>query len=155
MTQKWYVGIAKQRQFEAWLEIQLLRGAFPGFAMVDFDRIRHSTIWKPRRWPWVDPKVDIDAAAAAIEAKLTTRSRVIAEQSNEDFEDTIDELAEESVYIMAAGLDPAIAEKPIPPANSAGDPSNADGGDPGDAAAPPAKRHWSAKQPRERGRFTK
>jgi lambda family phage portal protein len=151
MAQNWYIGNAKQRQFEAWLEVQLLRGAFPGFKMVDFDRIRRSTIWKPRRWPWVDPKVDIEAAASAIEAKLTTRSRVIAEQSNEDFEDTIDELAEEAVYIMAAGLDPSIAEKP---AQGAGDTTNDDSGEPGDAAGPP-KKHWSVRQPRERGRFTK
>jgi lambda family phage portal protein len=155
MAQNWYIGNAKQRQFEAWLEVQLLRGVFPGFAMVDFDRIRHSTIWKPRRWPWVDPSADIKAAADAIEAKLTTRSRVIADQSNEDFEDTIDELAEESVYIMAAGLDPAVTPKPIPAGNGADDPENDDSGDPGDAAGAPVKQHWSARQPRDHGRFTK
>jgi lambda family phage portal protein len=155
MTQNWYIQNAKQRQFEAWLEVQLLRGAFPGFQMTDFDRIRRSTIWKPRRWAWVDPLNDIQAATAAIEAKLTTRSRVIADQSNEDFEDTIDELAEESVYIMAAGLDPALTEKPAI-ANPTFPPQNDGSGDTGAAAAPPAKHHHSAAQPRDGGgRFAK
>jgi hypothetical protein len=146
-------------------------GAFPGFSMLDFDRIRRGTIWKPRRWPWVDPLHDIQAATAAIEAKLTTRSRVIAEQSNEDFEDTIDELAEEADYITSKGLDPALTEKPLianptfPPTvpGSSGDPaaSNRAGAPaiaalaPPEPAEPPARQHHSARQPRDRGRFAR
>ena len=110
MTQLWYISASKQIQFEAWLEMQLLVGAFRNFNMSDFDRIRRATNWKPRRWSWVDPLKDIEASSAAIEAKLTTRTRVIAEQSNEDFEETIDELSEESQYISDAGLDPMLHE---------------------------------------------
>jgi lambda family phage portal protein len=147
MAQNWYISSAKQLQFEAWLEVQLLRGAFPGFAMIDFDRIARACIWKPRRWPWVDPQKDIDAATTAIEAKLTTRSRVIADQSGNDFEETIDELAEEQAYITEKGLDPALAEKPAL-ANSA-EPAI-------DNSQPPAKPpHHSARQPRNQGRFAK
>lgn len=149
MTQNWYIKSAKQLQFEAWLEVQLLRRNFPGFAMSDFDRIARATIWKPRRWAWVDPLNDIKAATAAIEAKLTTRSRVIADQSNEDFEETIDELAEEAVYIMASGLDPAIAENPATSQNS-------DGGNANPGSAPEPRQHHSARQMRDDGgRFAK
>jgi lambda family phage portal protein len=155
MTQNWYIKSAKQLQFEAWLEVQLFLDHLPGFAMSDFDRIRRSTVWKPRRWPWVDPLNDIQAASAAIEAKLTTRSRVISEQSNEDFEDTIDELAEEAVYIMAAGLDPAIKEKPPTTAdsqdqagNGAAGETNADSGDPSAGSGPPTRQHHSSRQAR-------
>lgn len=164
MAQTWYVTKSKQLQFEAWLEMQLLIGAFPNLSMTDFDRIRRATIWKPRRWPWVDPLNDIQAATSAVEAKLTTRSRVIADQSNEDFEDTIDELAEEDAYIRSKGLDPALAEKPPAPAGGPGDPGpspgpgdpGADpGGAPGDPGGAPGTEHHSARQPRDRGRFAK
>src|SRR5205823_5553668 len=67
MTQNWYIEASKQCQFEAWLEMKLLMGAFPSFEMADFDRIRCGTIWKPRRWPWVDPLRDIQASVAAVE----------------------------------------------------------------------------------------
>jgi lambda family phage portal protein len=164
MAQSWYIAAAKQLQFEAWLEMQLLTGALRGFAMLDFERIRRATIWKPRRWSWVDPLKDIQAATAAIEAKLTTRSRVIADQSNEDFEDTIDELAEERAYIESKGLDPALTEAPkladpTFPNPAAQDDSAAGasdgGGDPGTDGGPPVKEHHSARQPRSAGRFAK
>jgi lambda family phage portal protein len=157
MTQNWYISTAKQIQFEAWLEMQLLLGKFPGLTLSDFDRIRYAAIWKPRRWPWVDPLHDIQAAAAAIEAKLTTRTRVIADQTNEDFEETIDELAEETVYILAQGLDPALTEAPrlanptFPATGTQADGSGADSGAPAATAEPPARQHHSARQARDPG----
>jgi lambda family phage portal protein len=166
MTQNWYITAAKQVQFEAWLQMQLMMGAFSSFRMTDFDRIRRGTIWKPRRWQWVDPLKDVEASIAAIEAKLSTRSRIIADQSNEDFEDTIDEWAEEKAYITSKGLDPSIVESPqfADPAFMSGDP-----GDPiilgkqpalaaqtpnAPAAAPAKPQHHSASQERHSsGRF--
>jgi lambda family phage portal protein len=151
MAQNWYIASSKQVQFEAWLAVQLLKGVFPGLAMIDFDRIARACIWKPRRWAWVDPQKDIEASKAAVEAKLTTRSRVIADQSNNDFEDTIDELAEEQAYIQEKGLDPALKEKPAGgnPDDGAGDSNNPE-------LQPPARPpHHSASQPRDRGRFAR
>jgi lambda family phage portal protein len=157
MVQNWYIASAKQLQFEAWLEVQLLKGVFDGFAMTDFDRIARACVWKPRRWPWVDPLHDIEAATASIEAKLSTRTRVISDQSGNDFEDTIDEIAEEEAYIKGKGLDPALTEKPALAnpafATSAGaaDTSASDG-----SSEPPEKPpHHSARQPRDKGRFSK
>ena len=157
MVQNWYITTAKQLQFEAWLEVQLLKGVFPNFSMTDFDRIARACVWKPRRWPWVDPLHDIEAATASIEAKLSTRTRVIADQSGNDFEDTIDEIAEEQAYIKSKGLDPALTEQPriANPAfaSAAGqtDTAAADG-----SLQPPAKPpHHSANQPRVQGRFSK
>jgi hypothetical protein len=76
---------------------------------------------------------------------------VIADQSNNDFEDTIDEIAEEETYIKEKGLDPAIKEKAVPanPGNNGGDSDGASDEPP----APPA--HHSARQPRDRGRFAR
>jgi lambda family phage portal protein len=149
MAQNWYIATSKQIQFEAWLAVQLLKGVFPGLAMIDFDRIARACVWKPRRWAWVDPQKDIDAAAAGIAAKLTTRSRVIADQSNNDFEDTIDELAEEQAYIEEKGLDPAVKEKP------AGANPDDGAGDSPDSEPPVRPPHHSASQPRDRGRFAR
>lgn len=154
MAQNWYIATSKQVQFEAWLAVQLLKGVFPGLAMIDFDRIARACVWKPRRWAWVDPQKDIEASKAAVEAKLTTRSRVIADQSNNDFEDTIDELAEEQAYIESKGLDPALKEKPA--SNGAADNPGNDSGDGGADSEPPARPpHHSASQPRDRGRFAR
>jgi lambda family phage portal protein len=149
MAQNWYISTSKQVQFEAWLAVQLLKGVFPGLAMIDFERIARACVWKPRRWAWVDPQKDIEASKAAVEAKLTTRSRVIADQSNNDFEDTIDELAEEQAYITEKGLDPAIAEKP-----AGANPGNGEGDSP-DSEPPASRPHHSANQPRDRGRFAR
>jgi lambda family phage portal protein len=148
MAQNWYISTAKQVQFEAWLAVQLLNGVFPGFAMTDFDRVARSCVWKPRRWDWVDPLKDIQAYVAGIEAKLTTRSRAISDQSNEDFEETIDELAEEEAYIQEKGLDLGTIEKPS---------GNGQASDnPGEESPPPEKPpHHSARQPRFQGRFAK
>jgi lambda family phage portal protein len=110
MTQNWYIQTSKQIQFEAWLKMQLILGAFPNFRMTDYDRIRHAAIWKPRRWPWVDPLKDIEAAGKEIEFKLSTRTRKIADHSNEGFEETIDELTEENQYISDKGGDPMLNE---------------------------------------------
>jgi hypothetical protein len=119
----------------------------------------------------VDPLHDVEAATAAVEAKFTTRSRVISAQSNEDFEETIDELSEEDKYIKGKGLDPTLHESPrlvnpaFPDPQSAASESaaeNIDGTDGGDAAAvkdaadmAAATVHHSARQPRQQGRFTR
>jgi len=168
MTQNWYIAAAKQLQFESWLEIQLAIGAFDDFQMADFDRIRRATNWKGRRWAWVDPLRDIQSAIAAVEAKIDTRSRVIATLSNGDFEDIIDEQAEEADYIKKKGLNPSMIESPAfaDPTFARGDPGDAivegakpaqaaqiadEGGDQGTAAQP---QHHSARQPRDGGRFS-
>src|SRR6266478_1871055 len=151
--------------------MQLFLGAFKGFGLADFDRIRYATIWKPRRWAWVDPLKDIEASIAAVEAKMSTRTREISDHYSEDFEETIDEWAEEDAYIRSQGLGTTLAETPTyaDPAFARGDPGDAiiAGSKPALAAqaasegngitpatpALPAPQHHSYLQPRAGGRF--
>ncbi len=48
--------------------------------------------WQGRRWPWVDPLKDIQAAVAAIDAGLKSPQRVAAEMGV-DVEEILDEIA--------------------------------------------------------------
>lgn len=50
-------------------------------------------IWQPRRWAWVDPKKDIEAAILGIENCLDSPQRVAASQGR-DIEDVLDDLAQ-------------------------------------------------------------
>jgi len=60
--------------------------------------------WIPSGVPWFDPTKEIAGDVAAINAGLTTRSRVIQERHGRDFRDVIDQLKTEQDYIDAAGL---------------------------------------------------
>jgi hypothetical protein len=49
---------------------------------------------------------DIEASIAAVQSKMSTRTREIADHYSEDFEETVDEWGEEYNYILEKGLDP-------------------------------------------------
>lgn len=57
-----------------------------------------------RRWAWVDPLKEVEASQKLIEAGLSSRTAIAASQGRE-FEDIVDELAQEQEYAMAQGLD--------------------------------------------------
>lgn len=59
--------------------------------------------WQGRRWEWVDPEKDINARITELKAGLTTRTRIAAEKG-EDFEEILEELAEEQKMIDNTGL---------------------------------------------------
>ncbi len=109
MNQTWFKDDMVLPSFNEWLSFGLMAGSFGAYGLTDYERLNQTEL-KFRRWPWVDPSKDIDSAVKAIEAKITTRSRVISDQSSADFEDTIDELQHEKEYIEAAKLDPLLAE---------------------------------------------
>lgn len=57
-----------------------------------------------RRWAWVDPLKEVEAAKGLIEAGLSSRTAIAASQGRE-FEDIVDELAQEQEYARSQGLD--------------------------------------------------
>jgi capsid protein len=65
--------------------------------------------WIPRGWAWVDPLKDTQAGVLAVQSGLASRSSLLAEQG-EDFEDVLEQLAEEEDMADAAGvsIDPNI-----------------------------------------------
>ena len=56
-----------------------------------------------RRWAWVDPYKDIQAANDAINNGLSTRTKELKRQGY-DFDDIIDELARENQKLKEAGI---------------------------------------------------
>jgi len=98
-----------------WLNTSVLSGALP-FDPARVDRYR-DIYWQAKRWAWVDPEKEVNAAVTAIENKLKSRTRVIAE-TGDDIEDVFAELsAEEQLAIdMKIKLPEAPAPKPAPAA---------------------------------------
>lgn len=76
--QGWLIGQMHFRIYANWLKGGLLTGRIPLPAM-KFAKF-NSPVWQGRRWPWVDPKNDVDTKIAEINAGLTSRSRVMREQ---------------------------------------------------------------------------
>lgn len=63
-----------------------------------------------RGWSWVDPQKEVKAAVEAIDARLTSRTRVVSEQGGE-FSEVVDDLVEEQEILDVAAL-PEPSQKP-------------------------------------------
>lgn len=57
-----------------------------------------------RRWAWVDPLKEVEAAQKLIESGLASRTSIAASQGRE-FEDVVDELAQEYAYAESQGVE--------------------------------------------------
>lgn len=143
ILQQFDISAAEVPVFENWLQMALLTKAVP-LPAAKFKKYNRPVI-QGRRWPGVDPVKEQTAAAMAIANKLTTRSRVCAEQG-EDFDDVLLELAEEEAQIAMYGMSPATtAETPAVQSednegdNGADDDENDDGEAPSASAAKPKK----------------
>lgn len=93
--------------FERWLETAVLRGAIKlpngdPLRSAEIDRYR-AHYWQPRRWAWVDPVKDIQAAVMAINNGLRSRSDVIREQGG-DPEHVWAEIERENATLAAKGI---------------------------------------------------
>ncbi len=88
--------------FERWLPQALVSGMvqLPFAGLRKFNKPRFTG----RRWASVDPQTDVTADLMRINGGLTTRSR-ICEETGEDYEDVIEELAYEKELAEEAGLE--------------------------------------------------
>jgi capsid protein len=86
------------------LSLAILDGEFE--APVGYDPGAMLWQWIPEGVPWWNPKDEISANIAAIEAGLKTRSEVRTEAYGDDWRDVIDELAEEKKYMDERGIVP-------------------------------------------------
>jgi len=102
VRQKWMIETFHKPVFAQWLENSVLAGRIDIGAR-DIDTVIEQIKWHPRGWPWVDPVKDQQANALGVQNGFTTRHRLVAE-TGYDFEDTLDELAEEEKMINARGL---------------------------------------------------
>ena len=97
-----------------WLRSQMLNGQLP-FELDRLEKYR-DVYWQAKRWGWVDPLKEVNAAVTANNARLKSRSRIIAE-GGEDVEDVFNEIAAEEelaaeIGISLAGAAPAAPDKP-------------------------------------------
>lgn len=105
--QDWFCGAFLDPVFRAWLPRAMAAGtvALPADQAGRFVAPR----WYPRRWGWVDPLKDMQAQTLALEARLASRRRILAEQGV-DFEELVEELRAERDTLAAAGLLPGNEE---------------------------------------------
>lgn len=118
LRQRWFIDWVCQPIFERWLEMAVTTGAvqLPARKIPDFSR----PCWRPRGWKWVDPLKESEASRMRLALGLTTRTAILAEQG-EEFEDVIEQLAEENKAMRELGLNPDV---PLAGAGTAGGQAN-------------------------------
>jgi len=138
VLQSWWLRTVTMRVYSAWLDSALLRGditfpiggkALPWEKLTKFAR---ASRFQGRRWHWVDPAKEIEAAERAVALGLASRTEIAASQGRE-FEDVVDELAQEKALLEAAGLGSDVKKPQSSPA--AAEPSD----DPGEEPTTPPK----------------
>jgi lambda family phage portal protein len=101
LIQWWFIENLLDAIFPEIIEMAILTGQL----QYSFSRIDNllDPRWQPRTWDWVDPLKDIQTREKELGLKVTSRTRICAEKGN-DFEDIVDELAEEDALLTEKGL---------------------------------------------------
>lgn len=137
--------------FLQWLQYALLTGSIKdklsgnALPMSKYDKFALHE-FRPRRWPWVDPLKDVQADALAVNNRFTTRGRVVAENSQDDFKDIIRDTAEEETFAESMNVD-----LPSPLVLPADVKTGGDEAKPASGDTPPAKTGKPAKAPNGAG----
>lgn len=129
VVQNWFINTYKRPIFLAWLEhsldmgmIRINQGRGPALPFNKFDKFaEHSFV--PRRWQWVDPKKDVEAAILMRENNWTSDDKIVAEQG-EELDTLYKQIAEDNALAKENGI-----EKRIDKSNTnqiKGDPNDAD-----------------------------
>jgi len=120
--QDWFIESLVQPLYEEWLALALLTGSITfdisGKALPadKFDKFKSASRFQGRRWSWVDPLKEADANEKQLANNLTSRTRLAAEQGDE-FDDILDELAQESEMLRASNLVAVVPKAaPVPAA---------------------------------------
>jgi lambda family phage portal protein len=109
--QDWFISTLVEPIYQDWLAIALLRGditfevsgkSLPADKLTKFS---NASRFQGRRWRWVDPSKEMDSFAKGVELGVTSRTRIAAEQGD-DFEDVLDELAQENELMKSKGINP-------------------------------------------------
>lgn len=115
--QEWLIEQLIQPVFDAWLPRALLSGRIQvkGRPLRPERIDKYSRIsWQGRRWQWIDPRADVDAAVGAKNNGLTSPSQIIREQGRDPqsvwAESARDVRAMIDAYV-AEGIDKKTAEE--------------------------------------------
>lgn len=101
MVQRWFVEHVLDDIFADFVPMAILSGQL-SLAAADMDKWICPK-WQARTWEWVDPLKDIKARVEALDAGLTSRTMICAEQGI-DFADLLEQLAEEKKLMAAYGV---------------------------------------------------
>lgn len=124
IVQHWFIDAFLNPVYSEWLAMALLSGQLR-LPFAKYEKY-NAPQWFPRSWDWVDPLKDSNAAVTEIDAKINTRTNILAERGI-DFEDVVSQLSEEKRMLEDAGLDiePVTAtEKPDEDDDDEGDVQN-------------------------------
>lgn len=107
VLQDWFIESFLKPVFLDWLETALLAGAITtqnGSALPAsrLEKFRAHQ-WQGRRWQWVDPVKDIEAARLAIKSGIAS-PQMIAAQNGVDVEDVIGSIARFEAEVKASGI---------------------------------------------------
>jgi len=93
MIQSWWICSVEEPVFRGWLEMAMISGQVP-IAAEDFERVCCAS-FQGRRWQWVDPMKDVQAAREEI--SLGTNSlQSIARERGKDLRDIAEEMREDA-----------------------------------------------------------
>ena len=123
VTQNWFISSFLRPIFLDWVDSAIRRGAIltpSGKPLPDAKLakwVEHE--WQGRRWSWVDPLKDIEAARLAIKTGITS-PQMVAAQNGVDVDDVLQDIArfQARVEELGAGLidyDLSSANEPAPP----------------------------------------
>lgn len=107
--QQWFISAMVQPIFEEWLKMAAISGALknsetgPALPVSKLDKW-NAPEFKPRRWPWVDPLNDLQAAVLAVDKGFDSRRNIISERGG-DVEDTFRDIAADEELSDDYGLD--------------------------------------------------
>jgi capsid protein len=87
--------------FEAWLEVELLSGRL-GLPFDKFFKF-NAPEFRGRRWAWVDPKKDMEAAVLAMRNRIRPLRDIIAD-AGDDIYDVLAKVKEDEELAASYGL---------------------------------------------------
>jgi lambda family phage portal protein len=111
--QQWLIETLCVPVYEAWLKYKLLDGGIvtdtgrqvPATKLNDCKNV----CWQPRRWAWIDPRADVDAALSSMRGGLISPSMIIRDQGR-DPETVFQEIAEDLKSMAQAGIPEELIE---------------------------------------------
>ncbi len=106
--QEWLIEDLVQPVFEAWLKYSLLKGRIVSGTGVPlaaslYAKLLKACGWQPRRWQWIDPTADVDAAVNSKNALLKSPGEIIREWGGDPVE-VWAEFAADIEAMKAAGI---------------------------------------------------
>ncbi|GMQ95827.1 MAG: phage portal protein [Gammaproteobacteria bacterium] len=108
--QDWLIGAMHVRVQRAWLDASLRMGAitYPNGAPLDITRVDDfkPAGWQGRRWQWVDPKKEVEAATLEVALRVRSISDLIRERGR-DPDEVWEELSEDVKRLDELGISAA------------------------------------------------